>query len=118
MAVGSDSSDFLEYTKEWISKVDRGGLFPLNNQTFLLSSEVEKTTRTLLASRILNKRSITQDDVNEKIEEVQFHWTLISHCIDKNEDAYWLLHELVKLYVNPFPVLIKNYIPEHFYVFL
>lgn len=103
MAVGSDSSDFLEYTKEWISKVNRGGLFPLNNQTFLLFSEVEKTTRTLLASRILNKRSITQDDVIEKIEkneEVQFHWTLISHCIDKNEDANWLLHELVKLYVT------------------
>ncbi len=34
MSVGSGSSDFLEYTKEWMSRVNRGGLFPLNNQTF------------------------------------------------------------------------------------
>jgi coiled-coil and C2 domain-containing protein 1 len=36
MAVGSeDTSDFLEYTKVWINKVNRGGLFPLNNITFI-----------------------------------------------------------------------------------
>ncbi len=54
MSVGSGSSDFLEYTKEWMSRVNRGGLFPLNNQTFLLFSEIERTARTLLASRILD----------------------------------------------------------------
>ncbi len=36
MSVGSGSNDFLEYTKEWMSRVNRGGLFPLNDQTFLL----------------------------------------------------------------------------------
>ena len=44
MAVGNETGgvDFLEYTKEWIGKVNRGGLFPLNNQTFTLFVGIEK----------------------------------------------------------------------------
>ena len=37
MAVHSDvgSEDFLSYTREWLEKVNRGGLFPLNDETFV-----------------------------------------------------------------------------------
>ncbi len=93
----------LQYTKEWINKVNRGGLFPLNNhQTFLLFTEIEKNTRTVLA-RHMNKKCTTHEDVIknvEEIEEVQFHWTLISQSVEKKEDADWLLREIVKLYVT------------------
>ena len=34
MAVESEHSDFLNYTKEWIDKVNHGGLFPLNDMTY------------------------------------------------------------------------------------
>ena len=34
MAVESDHRDFLDYTKDWIDRVNRGGLFPLNDITF------------------------------------------------------------------------------------
>ena len=29
-----DDLDYLAYTKVWFDKVNRGGLFPLNNETF------------------------------------------------------------------------------------
>ena len=53
MAAVSDNSEFLDYTKEMISKVDRGGLFPLNDATFALFTAIEKQTCDLLPSHIL-----------------------------------------------------------------
>ena len=102
MAVAGDSSDFLQYTREWISKVNRGGLFPLNDQTFLQFTEIEKSTRTFLASHIVNRKS-TLEDIIKKIEgnkDVQFHWTLILQSIHTKEEADWLLQEIVKLYMS------------------
>ena len=36
LAVSSGQEDFQEYTRECMEKVNRGGLFPLNNTTFSL----------------------------------------------------------------------------------
>ena len=35
MAVFGDTSDFTKYTTEWLEKVNRGGLFPLNDTSFI-----------------------------------------------------------------------------------
>ncbi len=104
MAVVSDETDFLDYTKEWYSKVNRGGLFPLNDTTFMLFIEIEKQTRRFLTvSNMLNSsQERLQDDVIKKItddENVHSQWILISQSIDKQEDTCWLLNEVVKLYV-------------------
>lgn len=77
MAVVSDHSDFLDYTKEWISKVNRGGLFPVNDATFLLFTEIEKQTRRLLPNHMQKKCPSNKDlrDIADKIsenEDVQF----------------------------------------------
>ena len=37
----STCDDFLSYTKAWISRVDRGGLFPVNNTAYLLFKQLE-----------------------------------------------------------------------------
>ena len=34
-----DDDDFLAYTRQWIDKVNRGGLFPLNDGTFQFASK-------------------------------------------------------------------------------
>ena len=41
MAVVGESTEFLDYTREWLSKVNRKGLFPLNDETFRLFIEIE-----------------------------------------------------------------------------
>ena len=106
MAVVSDNSEFLDYTEEWLSKVNRGGLFPLNDATFALFTEIEKQTHHLLLSHML-KTSLGQEDLQEDVikniadnNDVQFQWALISQCIEKEEDACWLLNEIVKLYMT------------------
>ena len=105
MAVVSETSDFLEYTKEWISKVNRGGLFPLNDMTFLMFVAIEKQVRCLLPGHLLQSSASDefQKNVIGKIvsnDDVQWQWTLISQLIDSEEDAVWLLGEIVKLYVT------------------
>ncbi len=103
MAVVSDETDFLDYTKEWYSKVNRGGLFPLNDITFMLFTEIEKQTRRFLtvSNMLHSSQEKLQDDVIKNIadnENVQLKWICISQCIERQEDACWLLNEIVKLY--------------------
>ena len=50
MATNSDDDheDLVTYTKEWIGKVNRGGLFPLNNLAYIFFIAVEKEVKVLL----------------------------------------------------------------------
>ena len=53
---GSDVHDFLGYTKEWIEKVNRGGLFLINNNTYLLFRAMEMAVRRVLTTESLGKQ--------------------------------------------------------------
>ena len=108
MAVRSEcsSENLLNYTKEWIDRVNRGGLFPLNDATYRFFVSVEKEVRTILPSH-MTKTQVSADsfkrDVIEKImrsQNIQWHWTLISQCIDSEEEAIELLKEIVTLWVT------------------
>lgn len=105
MAVASEDTDFLEYTKKWMSIVNRGGLFPLNNMSYQFFIEIEKQVKTILPRHVIKSGSIDvfKQEVIKKVadnEDVQWHWTLISQCIDSEEDAVELLHEIVFLWVT------------------
>jgi len=52
MAVRSEHEDvdFLAYTREWMDKVNHGGLFPLNDATYQFFICIEKEVRVLLPS--------------------------------------------------------------------
>ena len=109
MAVQSESaSDVLGYTKEWIDKANRGGLFPLNDITFLFFVSVEVEVHRILPVHMMkplesSDRDAFKQGVIEKIvqnEDVQFHWTLLSHCIDSEKEAIELLREIVTLWVT------------------
>ncbi len=90
------SRDLLSYTKCWMDKVNRGSLFPLNDQSFRLFVEMEKNT-ILLPSYVIGKSTSMQtlDDLVKKItsdEEVQFLWTLLSQDVEPEEDSQQLLY--------------------------
>lgn len=91
----------LSYTRFWFETVNRGGLFPLNDETLLFFVEIEKLVRV-----ILPKHTGKADSTNSVIEvtkavtnddEVQFKWTLLSTAIDLEEEAQELLEEIVQL---------------------
>ena len=108
MAVQGDSAseDFLSYTREWIDKVNRGGLFPLNDATYHFFVSVEKEVHVILPT-YMTKPADSKDAFKESVikkvqnsEEVQWNWTLISQCMDAEEDATELLREIVTLWVT------------------
>ena len=45
MAVDGEGSDVLSYTRKWMEMVNRGGLFPINENSFHLFIEIEKCVR-------------------------------------------------------------------------
>ena len=106
MAVVCEDSDpdLLAYTRLWIERVNRGSLFPLNDETFHFFIQIEKVVRVLLPKHIVKTDSdIGVQKVIKQVledEDVQFNWTLISQDLDSYEEAQELLYEIVRLWVT------------------
>ncbi|SMN01852.1 hypothetical protein SPONN_125 [uncultured Candidatus Thioglobus sp.] len=104
MAVAGEESDLISYTKVWIERVNRGGLFPLNDETFCLFIDIEKLVRTLLPKHITSKPC--DSNVNTIVgrvvsnDDIQFQWTLISQDIDSDEESQKLLGEVVTKWIT------------------
>lgn len=95
--VVSSHANFLEYTTEWLTKLNRGGLLPVNDQTFLFLSTIEKLVQSLFPSRIARSK---EDTSNGEIVEtvmahdhtlVQHQWTVLSLDMDDENDVLELL---------------------------
>ena len=108
MAVRSEheSESLLDYTKDWIDKVNRGGLFPSNEVTYKFFVSIETEVRTILPSHMTKtkvSRGSFKQGVIEKVvrsPDIQWHWTLVSQCMDSEDDAIELLKEIVTLWVT------------------
>ena len=106
MAVVGEGSDILSYTTKWFDLVNRGGLFPLNDDSFSLFVAIERVVKTVLQRHMLSgnadKDSFKQNvhDVVVANEEVQFFWCVLSQDIDEPEHSEELLFEIVKLWVS------------------
>lgn len=46
MAVNGDESDFLQYTRGWLVKINRGGLFEVNDLAYQFSKKSKSTSKT------------------------------------------------------------------------
>ena len=54
MAVAGVESIFYEYTKEWITAIDRGGLFHISDSAYHLFWAIEEETRHILPRHLAN----------------------------------------------------------------
>ena len=61
--------DFYAYIREWIITVDRGGLFHVNDSTFLFYRAVEVTRQSLLPHHLQNSSGNRIDGLHRKIAE-------------------------------------------------
>ena len=106
MAVEGEGDDVLTYTRNWIDKVNRGGLYPINDSSFQLFVEIEKEVRAYLTKHLRNRESnmeLLQQNVIEKVvgcDDVQFQWSLLSVNIENAEDEQLVLQDIVKLWVT------------------
>lgn len=60
MAINGEESSFLEYTTEWVHRVNRGDLFEVNDTALSLFREIELGMRDRL-SVILKSSSVETD---------------------------------------------------------
>lgn len=106
MAIEGEGDDVLAYTRKWMDQVNRGGLFPLNDNSFSFFVEVEKIVRVLLPKYVIhtdNDKVTFKKSVLDKItknDHVQFYWTLLSQEIHNQENSEALLTEVVTLWVT------------------
>ena len=52
MAVNGDELDFLQYTRSWLEKVNRGRLFEVNDLAYQLFKEIEKNLQDKLVNQL------------------------------------------------------------------
>ena len=100
MAVAGVESTY-EYTKEWITAIDRGGLFHVNDGAYHLFRTIEEETRQILPRHLanpLNSRDALLEEIKES-EDVLFYWSMLSIDIHSHEDADELLKAVIKLWV-------------------
>ena len=106
MAVEGEGDDVQTYTRNWIDKVNRGGLYPINDSSFQLFVEIEKKVRVYLTKHLRNRESnmeLLQQNVIEKVvgcDDVQFQWSLLSVNIENAEDEQLVIQDIVKLWVT------------------
>ena len=103
MAVASENEDYQSYSRHWIDIVNRGGLFPLNDQAFAFFSAVETKVRALLPCTATSQASDScEATVRQVVEDddVQWEWCLLSQDIDSYEEGAEVLNDIVKLWVT------------------
>jgi len=102
-AVGPSSS-LLEYTREWVDKVDRGGLFDVSDEAFRLFVAIEMAMQERLATHL---QSLSPRDSKAKIVDhvvgdcdVQFYWSMLSVDIRDDKDSLELLRHVIELWLT------------------
>lgn len=101
MAINGEESLFLS-TNEQVHKVNRGGLFQVNDTAFSLFREIELGVCDRL-SAILKSTSVETDQKERLVklvcedEDVLFYWSMLSIDLDIEHNAALLLKEIVKL---------------------
>ncbi len=107
MAVSShsenDDPNFSEYTSEWFRRINRGGLFPVNDITFSFFLAIETVTRPNLPKLVVSSENEPKEVLTHLIksnEDVQFYWTLLPSDIEEEESAIKLLSNIVEKWVT------------------
>ncbi len=103
MASLGEEASFYDYTLEWMSSIDRGGLFYVNNSTFSFFETIEIKTQELLPQHLATKRNADTHNKIKKIEEedeVQFWWSMLAISIAEEDASAELLNNLISMWVT------------------
>ena len=65
------TSSLLDYTKEWVERVNRGGLFIISDEAYRLFASIEMAMRSKLTEH-LRKQRTTEDSKEGKLAITDF----------------------------------------------
>lgn len=80
MANVADDSSFYPYTMEWIEGINRGGLFVINDATFMFFKAVQIKTQETLPKHLAKSSNVNKATLIKTIiedDDVQFHCCMI-----------------------------------------
>ena len=92
-----DSDDFFTYSTEWISLIDRRGLYKVSDEVFLLFRWMETIMRRFLTGRSVNIGKAIAEIMNS--DNVLQCWSLICTTLEPEESDI-LLSKLTELWVT------------------
>ena len=95
-----EAEDYECYTTVWLQKINKGGLFQVNDAAYNLFRSVEEVVRTRLPRRVMgdDKVDVVSSVCNN--EEVNRQWESLSAHFDDPNQRSVLLREIVQLWVN------------------
>ena len=103
--MNGDESDFLQYTRGWLEKINRGRLFEVNDLAYQLFKEIEIN----LQDKLTNQLQPSSAPGNTKAEmiasvllndNVQFYWIMLSTDIQDEQIGQNLLREIIELWLT------------------
>ncbi len=97
----SGVTSFLQFTRLWVEKVNRGGLFVINDSLFEVFLSMETVLRKYLSTITLD-HTLSKDKVLEVLledNEIHFHWSVMTFDLDE-EMSSSVLGEMIKLWVT------------------
>ena len=102
MAIEGEESDYYVYTMELLKTVDRGGLFYVNESTFLFFCAVELATQAFLPNHLHSSSESSTKGLQDQIiadEDVQFYWSMVSVDL-QDELSSELLQHIIDVWVK------------------
>lgn len=96
-----NASTYYQFTKLWVEKVNRGGLYLVSDSLYEVFLAMELVLRQYLR-HCPQKHGLNKDQVLEAMQEdnaVQFHWSLMTMDLD-DEESDTLLQEMIKLWLT------------------
>ena len=110
MSVEGPESSLLDYTKEWMARINRGGLFDISDEGYSLFVAIElalrdKLTQHLHHSAVSGQRDLQASkgsiiDTVSADPEVEFRWTFVSLDIEDEVVGTQLLKYIVELWLT------------------
>ena len=109
------TTTFLEYTQEWVQRVNRGGLFVVSDEAYRFFLSLEQATRNKLPGHLIETTTSTLSSHSSSEEkagvsalvksicgddDLQFYWTFVGMDIEDEDSNLELLEHIVHLWIN------------------
>ena len=104
MYVDGPATSPLDYSREWVDRVNRGGLFDISDETYVLFFWIEEIMRDILTSHIKSSALLTSDGSEERKKalvesivfdcDIQYRWYAFSSSdyIEESDSIELLTH--------------------------
>ena len=97
-----EDCSFYDFSMEWMANIDRGGLFYVDDKSFMLFKAIEIKTQELLPQHLRTQQTSSKELIAEVVadDDVQFWWSMISIDIDLEIEQSQLLEEIIEKWIT------------------